>query len=180
VPPSAPDELDARIVDALVSDARASQRSIASEVGVAASTVSKRLGDLEASGAIRGYRPLLDYAKFGYPVVAVVHLRTTGSPDAPVGGATTSDTVGEEETDTRVLEQVLTASEEAPSAARAALWTTVHRVTGSFDFLTIGRFPNRRSVAEAVIELRSTSTVVATKTEFVVDTIRDSASIPLP
>jgi DNA-binding Lrp family transcriptional regulator len=180
VPPSAPDELDTRIVDALVSDARASHRSIASEVGVAASTVSKRLQDLESSGAIQGYRPLLDYAKFGYPVVAIVHLRTTDAPDAPMEVDVAADRVTGDHADSRCLGRVLAGSEEVPSAARAALWTTVHRVTGSFDFLTIGRFPNRRTVAEAVVELRSTPAVVATKTEFVVDTIRDNASIPLP
>jgi DNA-binding Lrp family transcriptional regulator len=77
------DALDVRIVNALIDNGRASLRSVADRLGVATSTVSTRLTRLEADGAIRGYVPQVDYAAFGYPVIAVVHFRTAGGIELP-------------------------------------------------------------------------------------------------
>lgn len=164
------DDLDARIVDALAEDSRASLRSIACDLGVAASTVSTRLRRLESSGAVRGYRPTIDYGAFGYPVTAIVRLRTTGTLADGAGGV--ADGVSDGRTD-------------RPDAAADAgpfddpLWTDVHRVTGRFDFVSIGRFRDTAAVADAVDGLRSLPSVAAVETDLVIETVRDGAPLPL-
>jgi DNA-binding Lrp family transcriptional regulator len=167
VPDSEYDELDARIVETLLADGRASLREIARELDIAASTVSTRLRQLEADDVISGYRPQVDYSAFGYPVTAVVRLQTT----RPAGDSMP-------ETDGGAVSAPATAS-DADSPFDGPWWTHVHRVTGAFDFVSIGRFPDTTTVAEAVVELRSRSSTAAVETEFVVETFRDNASLPL-
>ena len=49
------DEIDARIVTALIRDARASYTVIGNEVGLSAPAVKRRVDRLRASGAITGF-----------------------------------------------------------------------------------------------------------------------------
>jgi len=177
MPSSAPDDLDARIVDALMENGRASHRSIAREVDVAASTVTKRLRDLEANGAITGYQPRVDYAKFGYPVTAIVRLRTSEGISDDEGTTQLSSIAYTADQGTELEQRISTDGLGSITPFDAGWWTTVHRVTGSFDFVSIGRFPNLRSVAEAVMELRSSPGVIRTQTELVVETIREHAPL---
>ncbi len=69
------DDLDVRIVRLLNADARKSFRDIAKEVDASISTVSNRIRKLEQEGVISGYVPLLDEAKLGYDVLAVVGVK---------------------------------------------------------------------------------------------------------
>ena len=72
------DDLDERIIDVLLADGRASLRSIAEELGVAVTTVSNYLGELEDDAVVRGYVPRIDYGKLGYDVTAILRLRVRG------------------------------------------------------------------------------------------------------
>lgn len=67
--PSVLDDIDKRIVYALQEDARNSTTTdLASELGVAASTVSNRISQLEADGIVSGYRATVDYERAGFPL----------------------------------------------------------------------------------------------------------------
>ena len=70
--------LDIRLIRALQADARRSNRQLAEELGVAASTVGHRLKDLEDRGVLRGYRPLIDYRVLGLGLVAVTRIKARG------------------------------------------------------------------------------------------------------
>jgi DNA-binding Lrp family transcriptional regulator len=63
------DEVDRAIVHALQEDARnLSSEEIAERVGIAGSTVRKRVGKLETAGVIKGYSAEVDYQRSGYPL----------------------------------------------------------------------------------------------------------------
>lgn len=66
------DDLDRDIISSLQRDARnVSASEIAASKDIAPSTVRKRIHRLEDRGYIRGYRPLLDHTKLGFPFRAL-------------------------------------------------------------------------------------------------------------
>jgi DNA-binding Lrp family transcriptional regulator len=73
------ENLDAKLVNALLGDGRASLRSLAEDLDVSVTTVSNHLKDLEESGVIDGYTPKVDYDALGYDVTAVVQLKVEGN-----------------------------------------------------------------------------------------------------
>jgi Lrp/AsnC family transcriptional regulator, leucine-responsive regulatory protein len=72
------DELDLALLRALAVDARRSQRALARVIGMSPPAVADRLGRLERTGVIRGYRADVDWAALGRPVV--VYLAVTSGP----------------------------------------------------------------------------------------------------
>jgi DNA-binding Lrp family transcriptional regulator len=80
------DEIDARIVTALIRDARASYALIGNEVGLSAPAVKRRVDRLRASGAITGFSARVDPAALGWTTEAYVELFC--------GGKTTPEEIG--------------------------------------------------------------------------------------
>jgi DNA-binding Lrp family transcriptional regulator len=68
------DDIDARIVTALIRDARASYSVIGSEVGLSAPAVKRRVDRLRASGAITGFSARVNPAALGWTTEAYVEL----------------------------------------------------------------------------------------------------------
>ena len=68
------DEIDARIITALIKDARASYAVIGAEVGLSAPAVKRRVDRLRASGAITGFTARGDPAALGWTTEAYVEL----------------------------------------------------------------------------------------------------------
>ncbi|QLG62738.1 Lrp/AsnC family transcriptional regulator [Halorarum salinum] len=61
------DRADMGILHVLQTDARnATTESIGERVGLASSTVATRIRNLEDSGVIKGYSPIIDYEKAGF------------------------------------------------------------------------------------------------------------------
>ena len=69
------DELDTAILRYLVRNGRATNYEVGEAVGLSASAASRRILALEASGAIRGYRALIDDRFLGKHIT--VYLRVT-------------------------------------------------------------------------------------------------------
>ncbi|MFD7153051.1 Lrp/AsnC family transcriptional regulator [Kribbella sp. NPDC059898] len=69
------DELNIRILEELSADPRLRTTELARRLGVSTPTVRERVGRLEESGVIRGYRLDVDPAALGRPVAAWVRLR---------------------------------------------------------------------------------------------------------
>jgi Lrp/AsnC family leucine-responsive transcriptional regulator len=81
-----PDERDLEIIAALQGDARATYADIGRRVGLAASSVHDRVRKLELSGAIRGYRAVVNPEALGLFVtalIAVTPLNPTQPDDLP-------------------------------------------------------------------------------------------------
>ncbi len=73
------ENLDAKLINALLGDGRASLRSLAEELDVSVTTVSNHLRDLEDEGVIEGYTPRVNYDALGYDVTAIIQLKVEGS-----------------------------------------------------------------------------------------------------
>ena len=69
------DDVNRRILAALADDPRVSTSELARRVGMSAPAVRERVGRLEATGVIRGYRLDVDPAAMGLPVAAWVRVR---------------------------------------------------------------------------------------------------------
>ena len=69
------DEVDRRIVDVLVRDGRTANNSLATKVGIAASTCLARTRTLVERGVILGFRADVDYSKAGADLQAVIFVR---------------------------------------------------------------------------------------------------------
>src|SRR6204780_1579988 len=82
------DDIDARIVAALIRDARASYAVIGNEVGLSAPAVKRRVDRLRAAGAITGFSARVDPAAMGWTTEAYVELFCGGrtSPDEIAAG----------------------------------------------------------------------------------------------
>jgi DNA-binding Lrp family transcriptional regulator len=72
------DELDRRIVAALVEDARATYAEVGARVGLSAPAVKRRVDRLRASGANTGFSARVDPAALGWTTEAYVELYCRG------------------------------------------------------------------------------------------------------
>ncbi len=69
------DDVDKRIVDALVRDGRQPNNALAARVGIAPSTCLARTRSLVDRGIIRGFRADIDYSRAGADLQAVIFVR---------------------------------------------------------------------------------------------------------
>ncbi|MFB6178574.1 MAG: HTH-type transcriptional regulator Lrp [Halorientalis sp.] len=145
------DDIDRRIVNALLADGRASARELATETGLAATTVATRLSDLEDSGVIESYGPTVDYDALGYDVTAVFRLSVEGSG----------------------LQSVVSRLREDDGMVG------VYEVTGSHDVIAIGKFKSTDEMNAEIKELLTDPRVTATTTNVVLETVREYAQFPV-
>lgn len=72
------DQVDARILDALASDGRASHQRLGEIVGRSPTSVARRQRAMEESGLIRAYRAEFDLAKLGLGVEIFIRIKLNG------------------------------------------------------------------------------------------------------
>ncbi|HEY3981990.1 MAG TPA: Lrp/AsnC family transcriptional regulator [Streptosporangiaceae bacterium] len=72
------DELDRKIVAALVEDARATYAEVGAQVGLSAPAVKRRVDRLRSSGAITGFSARVDPTALGWTTEAYVELYCRG------------------------------------------------------------------------------------------------------
>jgi DNA-binding Lrp family transcriptional regulator len=72
------DELDRRIVAALIEDARATYAEVGALVGLSAPAIKRRVDRLRASGAITGFSARVDPSALGWTTEAYVELYCRG------------------------------------------------------------------------------------------------------
>lgn len=72
------DDLDRRIVAALVDDARATYAEVGAQVGLSAPAVKRRVDRLRGSGAITGFAAQIDHSALGWTTEAYVELFCRG------------------------------------------------------------------------------------------------------
>ncbi|WP_435067844.1 HTH-type transcriptional regulator Lrp [Haloplanus sp. C73] len=106
------ENLDAKLINALLGDGRASLRSLAEELDVSVTTVSNHLRDLEEEGVIEGYTPRVNYDALGYDVTAILQLKVEGSALPSV----------------------------TESLREQKQMISVYEVTGDYDVIAIGKF----------------------------------------
>ena len=69
------DNIDRAIISILLDDARASQRKLSREIGVAQGTITNRIKRLEDAGIISGYSVVIDPEKVGWSMTIMAGLR---------------------------------------------------------------------------------------------------------
>jgi Lrp/AsnC family transcriptional regulator for asnA, asnC and gidA len=72
------DIVDLQIIRALEEDSRVSLRKLAHRVGLTPNIVHNRLDSLEHEGVILGYAPVIDAAKMGYALTAIIMIQVEG------------------------------------------------------------------------------------------------------
>lgn len=75
------DEIDISILRMLASDARASQRQVATALGISAPTVSERMAKMERAGVIKNYSVQIDWAALGYSQIVFLSVSAAGDYD---------------------------------------------------------------------------------------------------
>ena len=78
------DLIDWVIIEQLQREARVSLSELGRRVKLSPSAVTERVRNLESLGVITGYHAVVDLAKVGYPVLAVVRLKYPGNHHQPL------------------------------------------------------------------------------------------------
>ena len=145
------ENLDAKLINALLGDGRASLRSLAEDLDVSVTTVSNHLRDLEDEGVIEGYTPRVNYDALGYDVTAIIQLKVEGSalPDITE----------------RLREQ--------------KQMTTVYEVTGDYDVIAIGKFTDTDGMNAQIKELLTDADIRESNTSVVLNSVVENAQFDL-
>ena len=72
------DSIDVQIIRALEEDSRVSLRKLAQRVGVTPNILHHHVEALEKEGVILGYVPVIDTAKMGYALTAIIMIQIEG------------------------------------------------------------------------------------------------------
>lgn len=145
------ENLDARLINALLGDGRASLRSLGEDLDVSVTTVSNHLQELEETGVIDGYTPWVNYAKLGYDVTAIVQLKVEGDalPE-----------ITERLRDVRGM-------------------VSVYEVTGDYDVISVGKFQDTDEMNDRIKDLLADADVRETNTSVVLDSVVENEQFEL-
>ncbi len=149
------DAFDRKILALLQDDARLTNNDLSERVNLSPSQCSRRRQRLEEDGYIRGYRAILDRDRLGFPLtnVVTVTLATHNRDNAR-----------------RFAELV----------ARLPEIQEAHALTGEMDYILKVVTPDLKSLAEFVNgELLPHESVQHVKTAIVLETLKETAALPL-
>ncbi|MFB6092767.1 MAG: HTH-type transcriptional regulator Lrp [Haloquadratum sp.] len=145
------ENLDAKLINALLGDGRASLRSLAEELDVSVTTVSNHLRDLEDEGVIEGYTPRVNYDALGYDVTAIIQLKVEGS-----------------------------ALPEITDRLRGhKQMTTVYEVTGDYDVIAVGKFRDTDGMNDQIKELLTDADIRESNTSVVLNAVVENEQFEL-
>ncbi|WP_254839978.1 HTH-type transcriptional regulator Lrp [Natronomonas marina] len=137
------ENLDRKLVNALLDDGRASLRSLGEDLDVSVTTVSNHISDLEEQGIIEGYVPEVNYGELGYDVTAIIQLKVEGSALPEI-----TDRLSEH---THMV--------------------SVYEVTGDHDIVAIGKFTDTDHMNEGIKELLIDPDIKESNTSVVLNTV---------
>ncbi|WP_178915055.1 HTH-type transcriptional regulator Lrp [Natronomonas gomsonensis] len=145
------ENLDRKLVNALLDDGRASLRSLGEDLDVSVTTVSNHISDLEDEGIIQGYAPIVDYGELGYDVTAVIQMKVEGS----------------------ALPEI------TDRLADHKHMVSVYEVTGDHDIIAIGKFTDTDHMNEQIKELLIDPDIKESNTSVVLNTVTENEQFDL-
>jgi DNA-binding Lrp family transcriptional regulator len=74
------DDIDLRIISVLQEDFRLSYNKIMSKLGISVGTAYNRIKSLEERDVVKGYIVLIDMAKVGYNLTAIILIQAEETP----------------------------------------------------------------------------------------------------
>ena len=145
------DETDKDILNIIQHDGRVSNAEIARQVGLAPSAVLERVRKLEDRGVLRGYNACIDPKEVGFGLLAFVSVRTNECGD------------GTDELLAKIPEVL-----------------EVHDVAGEDSYLLKVRASDPEDLSRLLKEkIKAIPTVVTTRTTVVLQTVKETSSLPL-
>ena len=145
------ENLDAKLVNELLGNGRASLRSLAEELDVSVTTVSNHLRDLEEEGVIQGYTPIVDYGALGYDVTAILQLKVEG------------DALPEITERLRNERQMI----------------SVYEVTGDYDVIAVGKFLDTDGMNRQIKKLLTDENIRESNTAVVLNAVTENEQFEL-
>jgi len=145
------DDVDRRLLDALLADGRASAADLSAAAGVATATATRRRKQLEESGVVERYRPVVDLAALGFDVTAVFRLDIDG------------DGIAEVVADLQATGRMV----------------SVYEVTGAHDVVAVGKFANTDELERRIRALSTHPHVRRANTNVVLETVAEDDPLPV-
>lgn len=145
------ENLDRKLVNALLEDGRASLRSLGEDLDVSVTTVSNHISDLEDDGIIEGYAPRVNYGKLGYDVTAIIQMKVEGS----------------------ALPEI------TDRLADHKHMVSVYEVTGDHDIVAIGKFTDTDHMNDQIKELLIDPDIKESNTSVVLNTVTENEQFDL-
>jgi DNA-binding Lrp family transcriptional regulator len=139
------DDVDKKILNLLIDDARLSYRKIAEKIGVSAATVMNRVKRLEKTGVITKYTIGVKYSFIGYDMQIIM--------------------------DVRIAKGKLYEVEE--KIAKHPNVFAVYDNTGPFDATIIAKFKDRRSADTFIKQVQKYDFVERTETKLLLSTVKE-------
>ncbi|MFC7549239.1 Lrp/AsnC family transcriptional regulator [Plantactinospora sp. GCM10030261] len=147
------DAIDLALVELLRGNARLSYAELARQVGLSAPAVHERVGKLEASGTIRGYRADIDPEAIGLGVTALIGIVQDSGGDT---------------------DDVLAAFRELPEIE------SCYFMAGVESFLLKARVGTIAQLEQLINQLNRTPGVASTRTGIALSTKWESRPQPVP
>ena len=139
-------EIDIKILQGLLEDARFSSRQIAKKVGVSVGTVLARIKKMEHEGIIKRYTALLDHEKLGYELTVVTEITVSKG---------------------RLVET-------EKEIAKIPNVCSVYDVTGLTDAVIVAKFKSREDLGAFTKRLLALPYVERTNTHVVLTTVKEN------
>lgn len=139
------DELDQKIIQRLVTDARTSARTLGEELGKSPTTIANRIKKLEETGVISNYEAKIDYQKLGFDWVVIIEVIVSKG-------------------------QLVETEDEI---AKLDYVVAVYDVTGTSDIIVIGRFQTREQLSLFTKRLLAMEFVDRTVSHIVLNTVKE-------
>ncbi len=143
------DSVDLQIIRALEDDSRVSLRKLAHRVGLTPNILHNRLNSLEGEGVIRGYAPIIDSAKMGYALTAIIMIQVEGGHIIEVENEIAKET--------NVL--------------------SVYDITGEYDTVVLAKFRDNAGLNAFLKNLLTERFIKRTTTMIAMNTVKEYSKI---
>jgi len=143
------DDVDRKILRLLQEDARKSFNKISERLGIAVGTAYNRVKSLEDNGILKGYTIMLDSAKLGYGLTALILIEAEGRylPDV--------------EKELANLDEVI----------------CIYDITGDYDIAVVARFKNRNALNNFIKSALKMPHVSRTVTNVVLNVVKEDLRV---
>ena len=145
------DDVDRKIMRLLQEDARKSFNKIADSIGIAVGTAYNRVKSLEDRGVLKGYTIMLDSAKLGYGLTALILIEAEGRY------------LPEVEKELAQLDEVI----------------CIYDITGDYDIAVVARFKNRTTLNNFIKSALKMPHVTRTVTNVVLNVVKEDFRVKL-
>ena len=139
------DDIDRKIIRLLQKDARKSFNKISDSLGIAVGTAYNRVKNLEDSGILKGYTIMLDSAKLGFGLTALILIEAEGRY------------LPEVEKELAKLDEVI----------------CIYDITGDYDIAVVARFKDRSTLNNFIKSTLKMPHVNKTVTNVVLNVVKE-------